>query len=440
MPTQRPYQKQGSEFLLGAKRAILADEPGLGKTNQLIKAAVGHTLVLSPAVLRDVWVEEVAAWADDPSMFEWSSYSALPDRGEDKRGRMSLVLEQPRTEYRGPWDTIICDEAHYLKNRQTKWVKALTRVRTHRLYMATGTPFPNWGHEVFQLLRFLYPGDKRFTNWQRWRDEWFRSWKPPWGGLQIQGLHRGVTWEDAAREWGMSGRWLRREMDEVLGDLPPMTSQTIMVDMTPAQAKVYKDYKKDFLAELPHSGQEIATFDSGAQHGKLLQVSSGLESLGFGDKGSGKLDMLVEIMRERTRPTLVFCAYVNTVDAAADRLRSLGLEVGAVSSRYSMDTRRSEIANFQEGKYQVLVGTVGTMSEGITLTRADCCIFVERSPRPDRNEQARRRVRRFGQERPTLSIDLVTRDTVDEGLSKLLKEKASDTTLTLTGFQLAAMA
>jgi SNF2 family DNA or RNA helicase len=438
--SQRPYQRQGSQFLRDAQRAILADEPGLGKTNQLILASEGRTLVLSPALLRDVWSEEIAAWADDPERFTWSSYSSLCDRGPDAKGRLSKVLEVPRPEFKAKWDTIICDEAHYLKNRHTKWVKALAKVRSDRLFLGTGTPVPNWGFEIFQLLRFLYPGDKRFTNWQRWRDEWFRSWKPPWGGTQIQGLHRGVTWEVAATEWGLTGKWLRRVMDEVLGDLPPMTTQEIMVDMTSEQGKVYRSYKKDFLAELPHSGEEIATFDGGGQHGKLLQISTGLESLGFGDKASGKLDMLEELMRDRTHPTIVFCAYLNTVEAAVARLRGLGLEVGAVSSRYPLDTRRSEIANFREGKYNALVGTVGTMAEGVTLTRADTCIFVERSPRPDRNEQARRRIRRFGQERPTTSIDLITRDTVDEGLSKLLKEKVSDTTLALTGFQLAAMA
>lgn len=439
-PTQRPYQQQGSEFLRSAGRAILADEPGLGKTNQLIRAAEGRTLVISPAMLRDVWQEELATWAPGSDAFTWCSYSYLCDRGPDAKGRLSKVLGKPRPELEGPWDTIICDEAHYLKNRSTTWVKALTKARTKRLYMATGTPVPNWGYEVFQLLRFLYPGDKRFTNWQRWRDEWFRTWQPPWGGTEIRGLHRGVTWEVAAAEWGLPGRWLRRTMDEVLGDLPPMTHQTISVAMTPAQAKVYKDYKKDFYAELPDSGKELATFDAGAQHTKMLQVSTGLETLGTGDKGSGKLDVMEELMRERTRPTILFCAFVHTVEAVASRLRAMGIECGAVSSRYPMDTRRSEIANFREGKYPALVGTVGTMSEGITLTQADTCIFVERSPRPDRNEQARRRIRRFGQERPTLAIDLVTKDTVDEGLSKLLHEKRSDTTLALTGFQLAAMA
>jgi SNF2 family DNA or RNA helicase len=433
---QRPYQRTGSEFLRTAGRAILADEPGLGKTNQLIRASEGRTLVLSPAMLQDVWSEEIPRWSDDPDRFTWSSYSYLCNRVEDKKGRKSLVVGLPRPELKGPWDTVICDESHYLKGRNTNWVKALAKVQTDRLYMGTGTPVQNWGWEIFQLLRFLYPGDKRFTNWARWRDEWFRTWSPPWGGTEIKGLHKGITYEEAGEAWGLPGRWMRRTADEVLGDLPPMTEQTIACPMTPKQDKAYKSYLKDFVAILPDTGHELATFDAGAQHGKLLQLSTGLESLGTGDTGSGKLDMLDLLMQDRTHPTLVFGIYIETVEAIARRLRAAGRDVGTVSSRYSTDTRRQTIREFREGTLDTLVGTVGTMSEGFTLTQADTCIFVERSPIPVRNEQARRRIRRIGQTRPTLSIDLVTPGTVDEGMSKLLREKERDTTLALTGWQL----
>ena len=104
-----------------------------------------------------------------------------------------------------------------------------------------------------------------------------------------------------------------------------------------------------------------------------------------------------------------------------------------------MPQRQQVVRDFKAGELDVVVGTVGTLREGVTLTRADTCIFVERSPRPFVNHQARGRVRRFGQTRPTLSIDLVTEDTVDEDLTGLLERKEKDTDLALTGFQLAAL-
>ena len=442
MNVQRPYQQAGTEFLLSAGRAVLADEPGLGKTNQLLLAARGRTLVVSPALLEDVWFDEHEMWNPDRALCSWVSYSGVCRRVPPAPGKpASKVVPEARDWLDQTWDTIILDEAHNIKTRTTNWVKALHKLaaKCDRLYLATGTPLPNWGHEIFMFLRFLYPGDRRFTNYWNWINEWFRTWNPPWGGTDIKGLQRGLTWEEVAQEWGLPGRWLRREIDTVLPDLPPMTYQTIHLEMNPKQAAVYKRLKKDYLATLPDTGTEKVAWHDGSQHSMLLQCSTGLETLEPGNHGSAKLDAVRELVRERTRPTLLFCAFRNTAEALGDAMREMGRETGVISSSYSLSDRKQTVRDFRDGKLDILVGTVGTISEGLNLTRADCCIFVERSPRPTTNDQARRRIRRFGQERPTLCIDLVTSKTVDDGLSRLIAEKKQDSELALTGIQLAAL-
>lgn len=451
-PQQRPYQRAGTQFLLDRKRAVLADEPGVGKTNQLLLAAEGKTLVLSPAALRDVWVEEVQTWAPDLD-YQWMSYGSLCDRTWNKKGTArSVVVPRLREGVSPEWDTIICDEAHYLKNRGTNWTIVVggtgvqkPGLRSDRLYLATGTPMPNWGHEIFMFLRLLYPGDPRFKNYWAWVGEHFKTWNPPYAPktTEVRGLHRGLSWDEVAVDWGVAGRWLRREIDDVLPDLPPMTEQTIDVDMTPAQATAYRKLKKEWYTILPETGNAVASWNDGGIYQKMLQCSTGLSTLDLDERAdnSGKLDVLDELVRERTHPVLAFCIYKNTAEAAARRLRShLGNDrVGVVSSRYSNNERLEEIRRFRAGDYQALVGTLGTMSEGHTLTQADTCIFIERSPRPVTNDQARRRIRRFGQTRPTLSIDLITNGTVDGLLSKLVLQKAGEVNLAITGFQLAAL-
>lgn len=444
---QRPYQKQGTEFLLNAERAILADEPGLGKTNQMLLASRGRTLVVSPAILEDVWAEETDAWVDEnTAQIYWVGYSSVCRRVSKEPGKPAThVTSEPRDWLDRDWDTIIFDEAHYLKNRSTHWTKALLGLakRAGRVYQGTGTPLPNWGHEIYMTLRFLYPTDRRFTNYWKWIERWFQTWKPPYGGTDIRGLHRGVTWEEAAIEWGLPGRWLRRD-DEALPDLPPMTYQTIRVAMNDPQARAYRSLKKDYLANLG-DGREVIAWNDGSLQTKLMMASTGLATLdperavSFKEPGGGKLAAVRELMTDRTRPTILFCAFKATAESLGCLMRSMGRRVAVVSSAYSIEERKQAVRDFKDGKLDVLVGTVGTLSEGVTLTRADCCIFVERSPRPTTNHQARRRIRRFGQERPTLCIDLVTTDTVDEGLSKLLADKEQDSDLALTGIQVAAM-
>lgn len=454
LPIQRPYQAQGSQFLFDRKRAILADEPGLGKTNQLIMAAEGRTLVLSPAMLSGVWSQELVNWRSNLDV-TWWSYGGLCKRvqGRNANGRIvSKVIPLPKDHLVGPWDTIICDEAHYLKGRKANWTKVMHILagRTERLYLATGTPLPNWGHEIFMTLRLLYPGDKRFTNYWRWVNDWFRTSKPPWGGTKVGQLASirpratpaqvAEAYAIVAEEWGIDKRWLRREQEDVLGELPPMTYQTIEVEMPAAQRRVYDGLFSDFAAKLPETGHEVVSWDGGGVHGKLLQCSTGLPTLDPEETASGKFDVLRPLLEHRTRPTILFCAYRATADALGRLVDDMGLPAGVVSSSYSMPERLATIDAFKRGEFRVLVGTVGTLGEGLTLTEADTCIFVERHPTPSKNEQARRRIRRFGQERPTLCIDLITKDTVDDKLAKLLNAKDRDSGAAITGFDLAAAA
>mgnify|MGYP003673827055 FL=1 len=58
----RPYQAVGVEFLTFAKKGLLADDMGLGKSIQAIKAAMSvpaeKVLVLCPASLKWKWADE----------------------------------------------------------------------------------------------------------------------------------------------------------------------------------------------------------------------------------------------------------------------------------------------------------------------------------------------------------------------------------------------
>ena len=66
-----PFQKDGVSFLTQKQVGLLADQPGTGKTLQMIETiknlvTQGDILVLAPKVAADVsWPEELAKWSDD---------------------------------------------------------------------------------------------------------------------------------------------------------------------------------------------------------------------------------------------------------------------------------------------------------------------------------------------------------------------------------------
>jgi SNF2 family DNA or RNA helicase len=453
---QRPYQTTGSEFLRQAGRAILADEPGLGKSNQLLLAAEGRTLIVSPAALQDVWVSnhpedlgEAQKWRPDlveEGNIVWSSYHGLRHYARNDNGNL-VPTEHLDVDLRERWDTVIFDESHNLKERNTTWTKAAAAIKTDRLYLATGTAIPNWAHEIFTALKFIHPEEakirRKFGSYWRWVGEWFRlSPSEHADKVQVIGdLLPGFTWEDFARDgcW-LEGKWLRRERDEVLPDLPPMTSQTIRCPMAERQKAVYRRLEKDLYAMVEETGTELISWSAGGAYAKLMQLATGLEIVDPEYKGvSGKMAVLLELMANRTRPTVIFTMFRATAEKAAELLRAQGRRVGVISGNYTSAQRKDEAQRFRLGQTEVLVGTYGTMSEGFTFTRADTAIRVERDARPSKNEQAIRRIHRIGQESPCLAIDLVAPASVDTVMLKLLAQKTDEQMAAMRAFDLVQL-
>lgn len=496
-PPLRPYQVDGVRFLRENPRAYLADDPGLGKSRQLVEASVGRTLIIAPAMILDsgTWRNEVNRWADDPSRFTYVPYTSLCHRettpGQflyeriaendtasitedqvldssgrllsgfmpllDKKGNLkrgpsrSKVVPIPRPEYDQHWDTIICDEAQLLKGRKTTWVDALKILSklADRLWMASGTPISNYAPELFPPLQLLYPElsgkGQKFGSYWRWAGGWFHIGASQWDeNAKVVGdllrcapecLER-PAWDpcehyEAFFKANLGDRYIQRLRDDVLPDLPPLEMQTILTPMTKTQGVQYRKMKKDSLA-YALDGNMMVAWSKGAAHVKLDKMATGLGIFTGGIEESGKLDQLRYDLTERVYPTLVVAHYQDTVSACAEVARSLGKKVEQIDGRTSKGDRLKFVTDFQAGKLDVLVGSLETISEGLTLTAADLVIFVEHSWKPSRNQQALRRVHRLGQTRPVTAYDYVTPKSVDEGKRELLATKQDRTMRTLT--------
>jgi superfamily II DNA or RNA helicase len=180
--------------------------------------------------------------------------------------------------------------------------------------------------------------------------------------------------------------------------------------------------KKDSLA-LALDGQMMVAWSKGAAHVRLDKMATGLGLFTGSIEESGKLEQLEYDLIARSRPTLVVAHYQDTVSACAEVARRIGKKVEQIDGRTPKGDRQRFVDAFQAGELDVLVGSLETVSEGLTLTAADMVIFVEQSWKPSRNQQALRRVHRLGQTRPVTALDYVTPKSVDEGKRELLATK-----------------
>jgi SNF2 family DNA or RNA helicase len=375
-----------------------------------------------------VWDDEIARWRPDADVTQ-VAYSRLSEREKTAKGG-SRSTGRLKPAYARPWGTVILDEAHYVKGRKTNWTLAAKQLRAERMFLLTGTPLTNWAHEAFVLLQLLCPEDakpgKRLGSYWRWAKEWFEIGEQYGKGGVVVSDHvvgefrKDKHWQDFI-DANWQDRMLLRLRENCL-DLPPLTEQTILVDMVPAQRKAYKELKKDFITWLD-SGEEIAAWSSSGLLVKLAQCATGLEVIAPGAVGSGKLDVLQTLLADRGQPTLVVAHFRKSVEACADRAAAAGMTAVIVHGGTSKRMRALSVRAFQDGKVPVLCATIDTISEGLTLNAADQVIRVERSWRPSRNEQVIRRIHRIGQDRPVTAIDLVTRGSADERVLELLASK-----------------
>jgi SNF2 family DNA or RNA helicase len=424
VPELWQHQREGVAWLQDHPRAILIDEPGLGKSAQLALAAIEPVLVVAPAMVLDsgTWDDELAKFWPGCDATQ-VAYSSLTQREKTANGG-SRPTGRLKPEYDRRWGTVIADEAHYLKGRKTTWTQAFKHLRAGRLYQATGTPLPNWAHEAFVPLQLAYPEKAgpggEFGAYWRWAREWFDVAPTRWSPMAVGDLRADRTWEEFQREnWG--DRILGRLRDDVL-DLPPLTVTPFRVKMGATQKRVYNQLRRDFIAWLD-SGTEVVAWNNAAQLIKLLKAGTGLEVLEEGAGHSAKLDAVADILRDRPRPTLVVAHFRDTVAACARIAESVGAEARILDGGTTKARRRDNVRAFQSGALPVLVATIDTVSEGMTLVSADQIIRVERSYRPSRNEQVIRRIHRIGQTRPCQVIDLVTEGTMDDRVLRILKAK-----------------
>ena len=460
----RPYQAGGVEFLRSRPRSFLGDEPGLGKSRQLIEASQGDTLVVAPAMVLDggTWDEEIERWADDPSRFTTVSYSGTTLREKVGRGHRPSKTLIPQVDRH--WDTLILDEAHYVKNGRATRTEAVVKIarKSDRVMLASGTPIPNWPQELFTLLQILHPKEakpgQRYGSRWRWIEQWFDTRPNHYNprATDVVGLagcteicgERPAT--DPCEHYmafaaeNLDGVFLQRLRDEVLTDLPPLTEQTIEVRMTPEQGKIYRQIKTKFAAMV--DDDPVVAWSSAAKHVMLDRATTGIGVMMDEPtaKHSGKLDRLRFDLEQRDRPTLVVAHYQASVEAAAAVARETGRRAVTVHGGISRSVRGKAVQDFKDGKVDVLVGSLETIAEGLTLTQADMVIFLEQSYKPSRNQQALRRIHRLGQTRPCVALNYVCvtergNPTIDGGKRTLLQTKTDLQMRTLTAAQLLAV-
>jgi SNF2 family DNA or RNA helicase len=308
----------------------------------------------------------------------------------------------------GEWDLVVADEAHRLKNANTKMVKAIKKIPSRRRLALSGSIIENHAEELFSPLQWLFP-DRYRSKWRDWNDRFLDYVEGPFGKICV-----GVKTEALGALRDELGRYMvyRRKEDEL--DLPERTEQTLLVELSEAQRNVYETLQLGCVAQLD-SGELVAAEDGLVMLTRLRQIATGLGLVSDELKDSTKIDVAMELITDNPDEAfVVFTWYKAAAHEISDRLSHKSIDHFVVTGDTKHADRTDYIERFQAGEGRVFVGTLSTLGESVNLHRATNAIFLDRSWNPATNAQAADRIYRIGQTRPVTITHLVAKDTVDE--------------------------
>ncbi|RLO11627.1 hypothetical protein DYB28_010614, partial [Aphanomyces astaci] len=177
--TMKPYQLEGLNWMIRLHdcgvNGILADEMGLGKTLQSIsllaylresRALKGPHMIIVPKSTVGNWMRELGRWCPSIRAFKF-----MGDKEQRNVLRESIktvkwdvcvlsyevaIMEKP-TLKKFKWKYMLIDEAHRIKNENSKLSQVVREFDVEHRLLITGTPLQNNLHELWALLNFLLP-------------------------------------------------------------------------------------------------------------------------------------------------------------------------------------------------------------------------------------------------------------------------------------------
>lgn len=429
--TLRSYQEEGFRWMvrlanLGAG-ACLADDMGLGKTIQAItlllhRAAEGPALVVCPASVLPNWINEINRFA--PSL-----RVVMLHAGGDRKELLAsvggyavvvttygLLLSERALLTTIEWDSVILDEAHAIKNHQTRTAKAAMALRSHFRLILTGTPVQNNLNEIWSLFHFINPGLlgtlKHFT----------RQYTTPV-------VYNPDSTVKVHLKKLIAPYMLRRTKGAVLDELPEKTEIVKLIPLSHDERAFYeairlkaieniRKYRVSDSKQHLNTLTEIGKLRMAACHPQMLHTEVNIPS----SKLSTFLEIVEELISNKHR-ALVFSQFVRHLDLVKRALDDKGISYLYLDGATSIPDREERVKQFQGGTADLFLISLKAGGLGLNLTAADYVIHLDPWWNPAIEEQASDRAYRMGQTKPVTIYRLVMQDTIEEKIISLHRNK-----------------
>ncbi|KAG6952091.1 hypothetical protein JG688_00013428 [Phytophthora aleatoria] len=477
----RDYQLTGVNWMLfnwyQKRNSMLADEMGLGKTVQTVMyvnhlAVVERSpqpfIIVAPLSTLGHWQREFDSWTNLNAVVYHGSAAARDvlqnyeffmsedellraDELTEANNNGKRAIPQPKrncyrfdvliTTYEMAsatdlyklaqidWQLMVVDEAHRLKNRNSKLSNILhTRFTYENMLLLTGTPLQNNVEELWVLLNFL--DTKKFAS----KESFLESFGELTDSAQVERLHSELK-----------PYLLRRMKEDVEKSLAPKEETIIEVELTVLQKQYYRAiYEKntEFLSRGGRKGdtpslmnvlmelrkccnhpflvkgveerevKRLAKQPNVAKEEIQRQISESLVDT------SGKLvllDKLLPRLKETGHRVLIFSQFKIMLDIIQDYLALRRYNCERIDGNITGNERQSAIDRFcrEDSNSFIMLLSTRAGGVGINLTAADTVIIYDSDWNPQNDLQAQARCHRIGQKKSVKIYRLLTAKTYE---------------------------
>lgn len=465
----RQYQLEGLNWLLNRwyfkQSCIMADEMGLGKTVQSVAFVnalfsqfdyTAPALVVAPLSTIVHWEREFKNWT---GLRVLTYHGSITGRDvianyefQVRAGNITVRLfdvlittyemAMAGSEHLTQFDygVGIFDEAHRLKNPNSKAARCLRSFSIHHRVLLSGTPIQNNLNELWALFNFIDP--QRFNDLQAFLDD-----------------YRMEKTEDVERLQELLRPLMLRRMKEDVETSIPMKEETIIeVELTMIQKRYYRailEKNLEFLARddksnapnlinammelrkccihpyLLNGAEDKIVSDYAKRHPdrvstdrSLLAAPVQLGEHWFVDadeyyriliQSSGKLVLLDKLLQklQSKHKVLIFSQMTKCLDLLAEYLNYRGYKHERIDGGVRGDLRQAAIDRFSAGDAFVFLLCTRAGGVGINLTAADTVVIFDSDWNPQNDLQAQARCHRIGQKNEVKIYRLVTRNSYE---------------------------
>ena len=451
-----PFQHQIEGFKYGIthNRWLLGDEQGLGKTKQVIDIAVArkqqrgykHCLIICGVNgLKWNWAEEIKTHSNEKAWILGQKekngkitigsnnekfcqlYSLYDDIESEVHDSYFLItnVESLRDESIiqtisdmckcGIIGMVAADECHKMKNPTSQQGKGFLRVQADTMIAMTGTPLMNTPLDLYIILK-----------WLGYENHSFYAFKNHYCTMGGYGNYQIVGYKNLDSLQSQLNNFMLRRLKADVLDLPEKTYINEYVEMTAKQSQIYKEVYNSIMANIDMV--KMAT-NPLAEMIRLRQATGFTGILSSAIQESAKMDRMEELVEDaisNDKKVVIFSNWTQMTDAIYTRLEGKGYGVSCITGETKDEDRQNIVNLFQNSpNCNVLIGTIGAMGTGLTLTAGTVEIFMDEPWNMALKDQAIDRCHRIGQKENITIYTLLTKNTIDERIHELVEKKGA---------------